>query len=73
MSKIYHVSVAERWHRVYHIRADSLAEAKEKFESNIRYVEDDTITADSPEYLEDIELAKGVPDIEWWPDDSPLP
>ena len=67
---IFIASQAERWIREYVVEAETIAAAKEKFtEFAANGYHDDgdgDIWAKDPQYLEECEIAKGVPDVEWY-------
>lgn len=62
----FQVSQAEKWHRIYEIDADTLAEAKEiyaKYAENTEGLDEVVFEVGSPEFVEDIEG-----DVVWWQD-----
>lgn len=60
---IFVVSQAERWHRTYEIKAETMEEAQEIYKKYVETQNDpeDNISISDPEYLNDIE-----DDVEWY-------
>lgn len=53
--KLFEVSQAEKWHRIYRLRANTLEEAKVEYERLARLGDPNAYeTVKDPEYVEDI-------------------